>query len=360
MPGRAPSRPLAAALLLLAVACRAGAPARPAGHTARPAERPDTAARRPALVGVLLPRTGSPYLRQAGELVFEGVRLALAPPGGAPAPAELVVLDDAGDPAHAAARLRELERRGAVAVIGPLLPAALAAAARARADTALVLLSPTAPGPPPPAPHVYSLAAPDPGPAEALAAFAARSGLRRVAVLYPRTAEYEQEARAFARALERAGGTVRLEVPYDSGAVMFARPLRRIAAAGVQALFVPAPERDVRQLAPQIAFYGLRDRGVQLLGGEAWTSEEVRRNVEPRYLDGVVAATTVDRDSPAAGWQTFVARYEAAYRRSLENDLPALGYDAGRILAAALAASDGRSEERRVGKECRSRWSPYH
>ena len=25
-----------------------------------------------------------------------------------------------------------------------------------------------------------------------------------------------------------------------------------------------------------------------------------------------------------------------------------------------LAADVGRSEERRVGKECRSRWSPYH
>ena len=24
------------------------------------------------------------------------------------------------------------------------------------------------------------------------------------------------------------------------------------------------------------------------------------------------------------------------------------------------AERDGRSEERRVGKECRSRWSPYH
>ena len=23
-------------------------------------------------------------------------------------------------------------------------------------------------------------------------------------------------------------------------------------------------------------------------------------------------------------------------------------------------AAEGRSEERRVGKECRSRWSPYH
>ena len=26
----------------------------------------------------------------------------------------------------------------------------------------------------------------------------------------------------------------------------------------------------------------------------------------------------------------------------------------------ALTATTGRSEERRVGKECRSRWSPYH
>ena len=28
--------------------------------------------------------------------------------------------------------------------------------------------------------------------------------------------------------------------------------------------------------------------------------------------------------------------------------------------SVALIASGGRSEERRVGKECRSRWSPYH
>ena len=28
--------------------------------------------------------------------------------------------------------------------------------------------------------------------------------------------------------------------------------------------------------------------------------------------------------------------------------------------AASCTGPDGRSEERRVGKECRSRWSPYH
>ena len=30
------------------------------------------------------------------------------------------------------------------------------------------------------------------------------------------------------------------------------------------------------------------------------------------------------------------------------------------IKAILLAAINDRSEERRVGKECRSRWSPYH
>ena len=31
----------------------------------------------------------------------------------------------------------------------------------------------------------------------------------------------------------------------------------------------------------------------------------------------------------------------------------------GEVVGIAIAV-DGRSEERRVGKECRSRWSPYH
>ena len=30
------------------------------------------------------------------------------------------------------------------------------------------------------------------------------------------------------------------------------------------------------------------------------------------------------------------------------------------IVSADIAATRYRSEERRVGKECRSRWSPYH
>src|SRR2546430_8801650 len=48
-------------------------------------------------------------------------------------------------------------------------------------------------------------------------------------------------------------------------------------------------------------------------------------------------------------------------------DLAALGHVHARPVAARIAEGRwaivdcrGRSEERRVGKECRSRWSPYH
>ena len=34
--------------------------------------------------------------------------------------------------------------------------------------------------------------------------------------------------------------------------------------------------------------------------------------------------------------------------------------DAAALTALGLHALQHRSEERRVGKECRSRWSPYH
>ena len=38
----------------------------------------------------------------------------------------------------------------------------------------------------------------------------------------------------------------------------------------------------------------------------------------------------------------------------------AFGLSAANGVSLTDTLADGRSEERRVGKECRSRWSPYH
>ena len=46
------------------------------------------------------------------------------------------------------------------------------------------------------------------------------------------------------------------------------------------------------------------------------------------------------------------------------NKFVQLADDLARVMEASsvrvIAPIPGRSEERRVGKECRSRWSPYH
>src|SRR2546430_9716610 len=47
--------------------------------------------------------------------------------------------------------------------------------------------------------------------------------------------------------------------------------------------------------------------------------------------------------------------------KAAESDVCGPGHRAYSFLSARLVArSTRRSEERRVGKECRSRWSPYH
>ena len=51
---------------------------------------------------------------------------------------------------------------------------------------------------------------------------------------------------------------------------------------------------------------------------------------------------------------------------NMPDELRVAAIEATQELIAALwglpieRTNDGRSEERRVGKECRSRWSPYH
>src|SRR6266511_2157036 len=49
-----------------------------------------------------------------------------------------------------------------------------------------------------------------------------------------------------------------------------------------------------------------------------------------------------------------LSTYEISVRLAAE------GTPLNRTSVAEILAEEGRSEERRVGKECRSRWSPYH
>src|SRR2546422_9079828 len=83
---------------------------------------------------------------------------------------------------------------------------------------------------------------------------------------------------------------------------------------------------------------------------------------EVRQLSAAIARLrSIPREQAAAV-------HEEARRRLTERDGLLVDGEqfARQMIAAALTATraerpaDRRSEERRVGKECRSRWSPYH
>src|SRR2546430_16072929 len=59
---------------------------------------------------------------------------------------------------------------------------------------------------------------------------------------------------------------------------------------------------------------------------------------------------------PVAHHEVWVAKMTATHRQHVQDRVPQ-----ARIYKIWNVPQDGtRSEERRVGKECRSRWSPYH
>lgn len=331
-------RPLAWPALLLALAACAPVMTDERVPEPRPPERPpeQPPVVSAAQVGVILPRSGSESLQHFGDLVLQGIELGL-PPGNR---IELIVVDDGGDPAAPARLIPQLEQRGVVAVIGPLLSEAVGRAGQARSSADLVVISPTASEVPIRAPNVYSLNAGDLEGARALARYAAANGLARVAMLYPGNPDYRATAVAFRDALSAAGGRVVADVGYREGTTTFDQQMAAIRGADAQAVYIAATERDIRQIAPQIEYYGLG--GVRVLGSEAWTTDEVLRSLPARQTEGVLSATPLLPGSREVAWGEFVGRYEAAHRRTLDNPYPALGYDAITLIVRALESARAR------------------
>lgn len=290
-------------------------------------------------IGVVLPLSGP--LEAYGRMAEEGIRLAVDEYNQRHYDeVTLVVRDDVDDYGRDGELVRELERLGVVAIVGPLRSEGLEIAARARRDSDLLIVSPTALENLSFRRNTFSLWSTTERVtrgARALAGFAVRDlQIRRFGVMYPSTEEGRMQLAAFADGVRARGAQVVASIAYEDTAATFQEPLSFLGAAHPQAIYAPAStSRSVIQLAPQFSYYGLR--GVQVLGDAEWSAPEVLRLVEPRFIDGTVVSTFLDRSSPSVRWREFVELYERTYRKGLQGSLvPALAYDATQLILAAL------------------------
>lgn len=333
----------AVALALACTAWAACATAPPSPDTASPEPEPARAEPvrgAPLRVGVVVSTSGTGVLRQYGEQVLEGIRIAAEQASTERRAVELVVRDDRGTSEGAAAAVRELEQAGVTVIVGPLVDEAVSAAARARTSERTLLISPTAVANFVTVPNVLALNAVDTRGAVALAQYARRYS--RVGMLYPRTPESTQQARAFAAAFASGGQAVRDE-GFDPGSTNVSAQLRRLREARVEAVFLPASERHLQLVLPQVEYFGLA--GVQMLGTEGWLPE-ASPGVPARLVEGAIVATSLWRESPDVAWRDFVTLYENAHRRSLQSAMPALGYDATLLAVRAATAGAAQGEFR--------------
>src|SRR2546427_11205343 len=88
-------------------------------------------------------------------------------------------------------------------------------------------------------------------------------------------------------------------------------------------------------------------------GGLVASINRFTRKDENVYLDAQVLAETLFDDHMAANMLVLGAAYQAGA-------IPVTAEAIEEAIVLNGVSVQMRSEERRVGKECRSRWSPYH
>jgi branched-chain amino acid transport system substrate-binding protein len=337
-------------------------------------------------IGAVLPLSG-PYASY-GEESLRGILLATGIFGSdEPSGIQVIVRDSAGDPARAAAAVRDLAANEDVAaIVGPLRSSASEAAARAAEEEGVPLVAlTTREEVPRDRPFVFRLRTTPEDELRYLVAYAFEElGARRFAVLYPDDGYGRGMRDHFWKMVEERGGwlvaaasykpdstdfgsAIREMIGYslltrsESGALVeresFLRRGRRlptehaslareiaegmIGPEGVplppvvdfDALFIPDGYEQIGLLAPQLAFHELT--GVQLLGAGDWYHPELIE-IAQEHVSGAVISALFDADSRFS----FVADFVDGYRTTFASEPDAFSahaYDAANIVLVQLA-----------------------
>lgn len=297
------------------------------------------------LVGAVMPLSGK--RGRIGELAARGMSMAAGAVGDSAMLGLDVSLRDSGSDASAAARQVEaLAREGAIAVVGPVSDADVAAVTTVASREGLPVLS-LAPRPRSPGQgvvfHVMQSAEDR---AKALARYAISVGARDVAVLAPKSGYGRAVGAAFRDEIKALGGTVVSDQEYEPGETSFGKVIRSVRGPW-QAVFVPDQAAKLALIAPALAAANLQSRpegkgktrvgrAILLLSTAEAVDDRYLRSAG-RYSHGAVLAPGFYPDRTDATIARFVDRFELAFGRE-PGAWEAHAFDAARLVREAVDA----------------------
>jgi ABC-type branched-subunit amino acid transport system substrate-binding protein len=283
------------------------------------------------VVGLILPLSGAGGTGMIAKAMRQAAEMAIMEHNNADL--QLVVKDDRGTPDGARAAATELIRDGAEIILGPLFAknvTAVAPVARA-APVPVVAFSndPTVSGG-----NVYLLSYLTQSEITRVVTYAAAAGHKRYAALVADDAQGRALEPEFRAAVARTGGSVLAIERYGQEANGMVAPIQRLrdvikasAEEGgrIDAVFIPASEDALPQIAAVVPHLGTEGDTIKLLGTSGWGTSTVAG-------DGRLAGAWFAAPDPR-GWRDFSERFAKTYR-TMPPRLASLAYDAVGVVAA--------------------------
>lgn len=298
-------------------------------------------------VACVIPATGefgglAKAMEQAARLAADAAN-ARGGVGAGRRPGELVLLDSGDTVEGALGAMRQAASQAeTAAVIGGFLSRDAIPMARLAEELRLPLISPgsTHPETTRGKSWVWRMPFTDAFQGRVLARFARQElGAATAAVLTEASSEYSRDmAESFARAFTGLGGRVTVQARYLAGRRDFGEPLRAIARAAPDVLFLPGYHTEVPDQARQARAAGVR---ATLLGVDGWG--QIRGpDLEP--LQGAYFCNVWAPTADSAQSRDFVERFRKAYGY-VPDSVACLTWDAFGLLFAALDGTAGTEPE---------------
>jgi len=277
-------------------------------------------------VGLVLPLSAPGNAGLAAQSMKNAAEMALAEfknPN-----IQLLVKDDAGQPATAQGAAQQAIDEGAEMIVGPLFAQSVSAVgqvARGRGIPVIAFSTDASVA----ARGVYLLSFLPESDVRRVVEYAVSRGKRSFAGLVPENAYGSVVEAAFQQEVPRHGGRVLALEKYPVDPNKMADPVRRVAQAGsrVDSIFIPDNE-DAPRIAQMLASDGVNSKRVQLLGTGLW-GDDARIASSPQ-LDGAWYAAPDPN-----GFRSFSARYRARFGQDPVRTA-ALAYDAVALIAALV------------------------